>query len=224
MSAQRVVRIRRPRAGDFAADADATATLYLASRRAMLPDLRDPHTEAETRAWMRDTAFARYSVRLAEIDGEIIGFAARDGAWLMQLYVKPGWTGHGIGTELLEVILADAAAVSPILRLYRAQRGRSPLLRTPPFRRGGLRRRDRQRGRRAGRPLRTFDAGLIHGGVIRPDSATASERLVPRNRSFVGAIVRAGAQWSYQPGRTRISTRAPTAGAYFSTVSKVGRA
>ena len=118
MSAQRVVRIRRPRAGDFAADADATATLYLASRRAMLPDLRDPHTEAETRAWMRDTAFARYSVRLAEIDGEIIGFAARDGAWLMQLYVKPGWTGHGIGTELLEVILADAAAVSPILRLY----------------------------------------------------------------------------------------------------------
>ena len=61
-----VVRIRRPRAGDLAAEADATATMYLAARHAMLPGLRDPHTEAETRAWMRDTVFTRYSVRLAE--------------------------------------------------------------------------------------------------------------------------------------------------------------
>ena len=118
MSAQQVVRIRRPRSADFAVDADATATLYLASRRAMLPGLRDPHTEAETRAWMRDTAFARYSVRLAEADGEIVGFAARDGAWLMQLYVKPGWTGRGVGSNLLESILAEAATATPILRLH----------------------------------------------------------------------------------------------------------
>jgi len=118
MSAQRVVRIRRPRAADFAADADATATVYLASRRAMLPDLRDPHSEAETRTWMRDTAFARYSVRLAEVDGEIVAFSARDGAWLMQLYVKPEWTGRGIGSKLLELVLAEAAAATPILRLH----------------------------------------------------------------------------------------------------------
>ena len=118
MSAPQVVRIRRPRPGDFAGDADAAATLYLASRRATLPGLRDPHSEAETRAWMRDSAFARYSVRLAEVDGELVGFATRDGAWLMQLYVKPGWTGRGIGSKLLEVILADAVAVTPILRLY----------------------------------------------------------------------------------------------------------
>jgi len=118
MSAQQVVRIRRPRAADFAVDADATATMYLASRRAMLPGLRDPHTEAQTRAWMRDTVFTRYSVRLAEVDGEIVGFAARDGAWLMQLYVKPGWTGRGIGSTLLEVILTEAAAATPILRLH----------------------------------------------------------------------------------------------------------
>ena len=36
----------------------------------------------------------------------------------MQLYVKPGWTGHGIGSKLLEVILAESAAATPILRLY----------------------------------------------------------------------------------------------------------
>jgi GNAT superfamily N-acetyltransferase len=118
MSARKQVLIRRSRAAEFAADADATATMYLAARREMLPDLRNPHTDAETRAWMRDTVFARYAVRLAEVDGEIVGFAARDGAWLMHLYVKPGWTGRGIGSRLLAVMLADAAAATPVLRLY----------------------------------------------------------------------------------------------------------
>jgi GNAT superfamily N-acetyltransferase len=118
MSPRTRVLIRRPRAAEFAADADATATMYLAARRAMLPDLRDPHTEAETRAWMRDTVFTRYSVRIAEVDGDIVGFAARDGAWLMQLYVRPGWTGRGIGTQLLAIMLMDAAPVTPVLRLY----------------------------------------------------------------------------------------------------------
>ena len=118
MSAQKVVRIRRPLAAQFAADADATATMYMASRRAMLPGLREPHTEAETRAWMRDIVFTRHSVRLADVDGEIIGFAARDGAWLMNLYVKPGWTGRKIGTRLLEAVLIEAAAATPVLRLH----------------------------------------------------------------------------------------------------------
>jgi GNAT superfamily N-acetyltransferase len=118
MSAQQVGQIRRPHAADFVAEANATATMYLESRRAMLPDVRDPHTEAETRAWMRDTVFTRYSVRVADVDGEIVGFAARDGSWLMQLYVKPGWTGRGIGSRLLATMIVDAAGASPVLRLY----------------------------------------------------------------------------------------------------------
>ena len=118
MSERKVVRIRRPLAAQFAADADATATMYMASRRAMLPGLREPHTEAETRAWMRDVVFARHSVRLADIDGEIVGFAARDGAWLMNLYVKPGWTGRRIGSQLLEAVLIEAAGATPMLRLH----------------------------------------------------------------------------------------------------------
>ena len=113
-----VVRIRRPRPADLAAEADATATMYLAARQAMLPSLRDPHSEAETRDWMRDTVFTRYSVRLADVGPELVGFCARDGAWLMQLYVKPGWTGRGIGTKLLHEILADAKFSTPVLRLY----------------------------------------------------------------------------------------------------------
>ncbi len=66
---------------------------------------------------MRDTVFERHSVRVAEVDGEIVGFAARDGAWLMHLYVQPGWTGRGIGSRLLKAVLAEAAMVTPVLRL-----------------------------------------------------------------------------------------------------------
>jgi hypothetical protein len=127
--------------------------MYLAARRAMLPDLRDPHTEAETRAWMRDTVFTRYSVRLAEADGEIVGFAARDGAWLMQLYVKPGWTGSQHRHEPApdrprgrRVRDADAASLHVC-----AQRGRASLLRAARLRRRCVRRRFRQSGRRARR-------------------------------------------------------------------------
>ena len=112
------VIIRGVHAAAFAAEADATATMFIASRRAMLPGLLEPHTEAETRAWIRDSVFARHSVRLAEVDGEIVGFASRDGTWLMNLYVKPGWTGKGIGSQLLTTMLANAAISTPVLRLF----------------------------------------------------------------------------------------------------------
>jgi GNAT superfamily N-acetyltransferase len=70
---------------------------------------------------MRDSVFPRQSVRLALLRNEIVGFAARDGAWLTQLYVKPGWTGHGIGQQLLDAVLAEAAPVTPVLRVYTFQ-------------------------------------------------------------------------------------------------------
>jgi GNAT superfamily N-acetyltransferase len=118
MNAPTSIVIRRPSPAKFAAEATATAALYLASRRATLPGLREPHTDAETRVWMRDTVFERHSVRVAEVEGEIVGFASRDGAWLMNLYIKPSWTGRGIGSKLLDAMLAEAAAVTPVLRLY----------------------------------------------------------------------------------------------------------
>jgi GNAT superfamily N-acetyltransferase len=117
MNAKVKVVIRRVRAEEFAAEADAAATVYLASRHALLPGLHNPHTEEQTRAWMRDTVFTQHSVRMAEVDDEIVGFASRDGSWLMNLYVKPGWTGHGIGSQLLAAMLANAAGATPVLRV-----------------------------------------------------------------------------------------------------------
>jgi len=110
--------IRRVHPPAFAAECDATATLFLEARRAMLPGLREVHDEERTRKWMREIVFPRHSVWLADMAGEIVGFAARDGAWLAHLYAKPGWTGRGVGRKLLDVILAEAALVTPVLRLY----------------------------------------------------------------------------------------------------------
>jgi GNAT superfamily N-acetyltransferase len=114
--------IRRPQVSRFNQEADAVTALYLASRRAALPGLREAHTDKQTSAWMRDVVFSRQSVWLAELRGEIVGFAARDGVWLAQLYVKPGWTGHGIGTQLLDAVVAEAGARTPVLRVYTFQR------------------------------------------------------------------------------------------------------
>jgi MFS family permease len=77
---------------------------------------------------------------------------------------------------------------------------------------------------------RAFELGLLAVALTAPRTLVAWFAGVWVDRHgrcsllIATDLVRAGAQWSYQPGRTRISSRAPTASAYFSTVSKVGRA
>ena len=121
MSAPPKLIIRRPNPERFAADTDAVAELFLDARRGAFPNVKVLHSLAETSAWMREVVFPRRSIRIAELASEIVGFAARDGAWLEHLYVKVGWTGRGIGRELLEVIVNEARLVTPVLRLYTFQ-------------------------------------------------------------------------------------------------------
>ena len=118
MTVEPQLAIRRPDAARFAVEADAAAALFIAARRAAMPWLREVHGDEETRAWMRDTVFPHHSVWLAEQDGEIVGLATRDGAWLANLYVKPDRAGRGIGGALLARVLAESAAVTPVLRLH----------------------------------------------------------------------------------------------------------
>jgi GNAT superfamily N-acetyltransferase len=113
--------IRRPNPERFALDADTVTALFLEARRAALPKVRFSHSDAETYEWMREIVFPRRSIRIAQIGDEIVGFAARDGAWLEHLYVKVGWTGRGIGSELLDVMVNEARTVTPILRLWTFQ-------------------------------------------------------------------------------------------------------
>ncbi len=116
------LELRRPDPGRYAEDARAAADVMLDARRVSMPWLAKVHADDEVRRWVHDELFPRRSVLLAVFAAEIVGFAARDGAWLEQLYVKPGWTGHGIGQKLLDAVIAEAAPVVPVLRLYAFQR------------------------------------------------------------------------------------------------------
>jgi len=112
------LELRRPDVRRFAEEADTLAALFSVARRDAMPWLRVVHSDEETREWMRGHVLPQQSVWVATLRSEIVGFAARDGAWLAHLYVKPDWTGKGIGSRLLEVICAEAARVTPVLRLY----------------------------------------------------------------------------------------------------------
>ena len=113
--------IRRPNPARFAEETATVAELFIASRAKTLPKVKRVHSNEEIHAWMREVVFPRRSIRIAQLADDIVGFAARDGAWLEHLYVKPGWTGKGIGHELLDVIVVEARMVTPVLRLYTFQ-------------------------------------------------------------------------------------------------------
>jgi GNAT superfamily N-acetyltransferase len=121
MSDKSKLIIRRPNPARFAAEADTVAALFLEARRNAMPKLKAVHSEAETSEWMREVVFPRRSIRIAELDGDIVGFAARDGAWLEHLYVKVGYTGRTIGSQLLAVVINEARPLTPVLRLHTFQ-------------------------------------------------------------------------------------------------------
>ncbi len=107
------IRIRRPDPLRIDEEAQAAMAVQRAATRATLPGLLEPHSADEDRAWIRDV-FARMSVWLA-VDGErVVGIASRDGNWLHQLYLAPGYAGAGIGRRLLDAMLDE----SPALKLW----------------------------------------------------------------------------------------------------------
>ncbi|CAG0998527.1 diamine N-acetyltransferase [Burkholderiales bacterium] len=111
----RFVTLRRPSGPEDAAGASG---VHAASRVAAMPWLARLHGADEDLAWMRDVVFPSQSVWLACADETIVGIAAREGTWLTQLYVAPGWTGCGVGTRLLERIAGE----SPVLDLWTFRR------------------------------------------------------------------------------------------------------
>jgi ribosomal protein S18 acetylase RimI-like enzyme len=90
-------------------DADAITAIHIAARREAMPWLAVVHTDEETRDWVASVVLPNQAVRVAEVDGVVVGYAAHDDAELNALYVDPQHQGRGVGTALVR----DAMAASP---------------------------------------------------------------------------------------------------------------
>ena len=93
--------IRRATAADSAVVAEVSTT----SRHAAMPTVRWAHTAEEDRWWVANVLLPGEEVWVAEEAGVVLGFLALhdddDGAWVSQLYLRPGVWRRGIGSALL---------------------------------------------------------------------------------------------------------------------------
>jgi GNAT superfamily N-acetyltransferase len=82
------------------ADAARVAEIFLTSRRLAMPWLSRPHTDEETRRWHAEVLIPRGAVVVADLQGEVVGFAEPVDGWLHALYVAPSAQGNGVGSAL----------------------------------------------------------------------------------------------------------------------------
>jgi ribosomal protein S18 acetylase RimI-like enzyme len=87
-------------------DAMAIADLYTAARVHAVPQMPPAlHTNEEDRAYVAaKLTEADVQVWVAEVDGEIVGYAQCTPTFLDGLYVAPERKGQGIGSLLLDVV------------------------------------------------------------------------------------------------------------------------
>lgn len=69
----------------------------------------DPHPIAEQRTYFLTEVLPRNDVRLAMLDGRLVGFVAASRASVAQLHVRVGFHRRGIGTLLLAWAKAQSA-------------------------------------------------------------------------------------------------------------------
>lgn len=84
-----------------AEDSSQIADVYIASRKDALPNLNEAHDEQDIRRWIGTWFANEGNVYVAEIDNLIVGLLRVIGDDLDQLYLKPGYYRHGIGSRLL---------------------------------------------------------------------------------------------------------------------------
>jgi GNAT superfamily N-acetyltransferase len=82
------------------------ASLWLRSFSAALPTVRRAHTDDEVRAWFREVVVPGRETWVAAVDVYAIGLMVLDGEELDQLYLDPGWRGHGVGDRLVDLAKA----------------------------------------------------------------------------------------------------------------------
>lgn len=103
-------------------DAEAIAHVLCQSRSEFLAFAPMAHTPDEVLGWLANELIPAGGVSVATLDGHVVAMLAVSksptGGWIDQLYVKPGYTGQGIG----EVLLRSAqATLGPPVRLFTFQ-------------------------------------------------------------------------------------------------------
>jgi chorismate mutase/ribosomal protein S18 acetylase RimI-like enzyme len=94
-------------------DAEPLATLSYEARAAAYPAMpASVHLSGEVRSWIRQVLGLEprtvpmpddRATWVAERGGELVGYLVLDPGWLHSLYVRPGLTGLGIGSSLLDL-------------------------------------------------------------------------------------------------------------------------
>lgn len=139
--------VRAPRPEEAAAVATVQNTSWRETYSGLLSErfYDDAALAGRTRMWEQVLAEDQQTVRVAEADGELIGVALAGPALdpgpgedplreeqLFILYVLQGWHGSGVGSALLEAVLADrpaqlwVAAENPRARRFYARQGFRP--------------------------------------------------------------------------------------------------
>jgi GNAT superfamily N-acetyltransferase len=97
------VSVRRAEPGDAAAAAD----VYVRARHHAVPAIPPMvHPDDDVRRYWAETLFESHEIWVAEANDEIVAVMALEDDWVDQLYVAPGETGHGVGTQLLDLAKA----------------------------------------------------------------------------------------------------------------------
>jgi GNAT superfamily N-acetyltransferase len=84
-----------------AADASATADVYLRSFAAALPTVVRPRSDDEVRAYIRDVVVPARETWVADAEGRVVGLMVLAEGLLSQLYLDPDWRGRGIGDRFV---------------------------------------------------------------------------------------------------------------------------